>query len=153
MLPTRRASGRAQSCRRAGDAGHFFLVCLQISLCPCERSCTQRLLSSLAALQEMLDTCFCMRAQPVPVCATGYPAPVVSAGGAAQVDRAQAGTGDNHAISALKFKIIREFLQLGWHVLLSDVDIVVVQARALRAPPPCACGGWSHSCSVYVGKV
>ncbi|KAK9837243.1 hypothetical protein WJX81_001335 [Elliptochloris bilobata] len=44
-----------------------------------------------------------------------------------QVDRAQAGTGDNHAISALKFKIIREFLELGWNVLLSDVDIVVVQ--------------------------
>jgi hypothetical protein len=50
------------------------------------------------------------------------------------VDRAQAGTGDNHAISALKFKIVREFLELGWSVLLSDVDIVVVQARGRRAP-------------------
>ncbi|KAK9824345.1 hypothetical protein WJX72_009577 [[Myrmecia] bisecta] len=44
-----------------------------------------------------------------------------------QIDKAQEGTGDNHAISALKFKIIREFLELGWNVLLSDVDIVVVQ--------------------------
>ena len=44
-----------------------------------------------------------------------------------QVDKAQEGTGDNHAISALKFKIIQEFLGLGWNVLLSDVDVVVVQ--------------------------
>lgn len=44
-----------------------------------------------------------------------------------QVDKAQEGTGDNHAISALKFKIIREFLELGWNVLLSDVDVVIVQ--------------------------
>lgn len=44
-----------------------------------------------------------------------------------QVDKAQEGTGDNHAISALKFKILREFLALGWNVLLSDVDVVVVQ--------------------------
>ncbi|CAL5229301.1 g12600 [Coccomyxa viridis] len=44
-----------------------------------------------------------------------------------KVDKAQEGTGDNHAISALKFKIIQEFLELGWNVLLSDVDVVVVQ--------------------------
>jgi len=37
------------------------------------------------------------------------------------------GTGDNHSISAMKYQIILEFLQLGWDVLLSDVDIVVVQ--------------------------
>lgn len=43
------------------------------------------------------------------------------------IDKSQEGTGDNHAISALKFKIILEFLELGWNVLLSDVDIVVVQ--------------------------
>jgi hypothetical protein len=48
---------------------------------------------------------------------------------ALQVDKVQEGTGSNHAISALKFKIIREFLDLGWNVLLSDVDIVVVQVR------------------------
>ncbi len=46
-----------------------------------------------------------------------------------QVDKVQEGTGDNHAISALKFKIIQEFLELGWNVLLSDVDVVVVQVR------------------------
>ena len=46
-----------------------------------------------------------------------------------QVDKVQEGTGDNHAISALKFKIIQEFLELGWNVLLSDVDVVIVQVR------------------------
>ena len=48
-----------------------------------------------------------------------------------QVDKAQEGTGDNHAISALKFKIIQEFLELGWNVLLSDVDVVVIQVRSV----------------------
>ncbi|KAL0037045.1 hypothetical protein WJX77_010367 [Trebouxia sp. C0004] len=43
------------------------------------------------------------------------------------VDASQEGTGDNHAISALKFKILQEFLELNWHVLLSDVDIVTLQ--------------------------
>ncbi len=68
----------------------------------------------------------------MPACG-GPPRREPDARAAAQVDRAQAGTGDNHAISALKFKIIREFLELGWNVLLSDVDIVVVQARAAAA--------------------
>ncbi|XP_068656888.1 arabinosyltransferase RRA3-like [Aristolochia californica] len=36
-------------------------------------------------------------------------------------------TGSNHAISGLKFRILREFLQLGYCVLLSDVDIVYLQ--------------------------
>lgn len=36
-------------------------------------------------------------------------------------------TGDNHAISGLKFHLLREFLQLGYSVLLSDVDIVYLQ--------------------------
>ncbi|GLJ13495.1 hypothetical protein SUGI_0213880 [Cryptomeria japonica] len=36
-------------------------------------------------------------------------------------------TGDNHAVSALKFAMLREFLQLGYSVLLSDVDIVYLQ--------------------------
>lgn len=44
-----------------------------------------------------------------------------------QIDKSQEGTGDNHAISALKFKIILEFLQAGWNVFLSDVDIVIVK--------------------------
>ena len=44
-----------------------------------------------------------------------------------QVDASQQGTGDNHAISALKFKVLQEFLELNWHVLLSDVDIITLQ--------------------------
>ncbi|XP_076882001.1 arabinosyltransferase RRA3-like [Bidens hawaiensis] len=36
-------------------------------------------------------------------------------------------TGGNHAVSGLKFRILREFLQLGYSVLLSDVDIVYIQ--------------------------
>lgn len=35
--------------------------------------------------------------------------------------------GGNHAVSGLKFRILREFLQLGYGVLLSDVDIVYLQ--------------------------
>ncbi|XP_051146710.1 arabinosyltransferase RRA2-like [Andrographis paniculata] len=35
--------------------------------------------------------------------------------------------GGNHAVSGLKFRILREFLQLGYSVLLSDVDIVHLQ--------------------------
>jgi arabinosyltransferase len=33
-------------------------------------------------------------------------------------------TGGNHAVSGLKFRILREFLQLGYSVLLSDIDII-----------------------------
>ena len=47
-----------------------------------------------------------------------------------QITKSQKDTGENHAISALKFEIIKEFLVLGWNVLLSDIDIVVVQVRA-----------------------
>lgn len=36
-------------------------------------------------------------------------------------------SGGNHAVSGLKFRILREFLQLGYSVLLSDVDIVYLQ--------------------------
>ncbi|XP_047327531.1 arabinosyltransferase RRA3-like [Impatiens glandulifera] len=36
-------------------------------------------------------------------------------------------TGSNHAVSGLKFRILREFLQLGYSVLLSDIDIVYLQ--------------------------
>ncbi|KAF3446287.1 hypothetical protein FNV43_RR11466 [Rhamnella rubrinervis] len=36
-------------------------------------------------------------------------------------------TGGNHAVSGLKFRILREFLELGYSVLLSDVDIVYLQ--------------------------
>lgn len=41
-----------------------------------------------------------------------------------QITESQKNTGSNHAISALKFKIIKEFLDLGYSVLLSDIDIV-----------------------------
>ena len=40
---------------------------------------------------------------------------------------AVARTGGNHAVSGLKFRVLREFLQLGYSVLLSDVDIVYLQ--------------------------
>ncbi|XP_078441721.1 arabinosyltransferase RRA2-like [Wolffia australiana] len=36
-------------------------------------------------------------------------------------------TGGNHAVSGLKFRVLREFLQLGYSILLSDVDIVYLQ--------------------------
>ncbi|KAL3722512.1 hypothetical protein ACJRO7_034824 [Eucalyptus globulus] len=36
-------------------------------------------------------------------------------------------TGGSPAVSGLKFRILREFLQLGYSVLLSDVDIVYLQ--------------------------
>ncbi|KAG1342108.1 arabinosyltransferase RRA3 [Cocos nucifera] len=35
--------------------------------------------------------------------------------------------GRNHAVSGLKFHVLREFLQLGYSVLLSDVDIIYLQ--------------------------
>jgi hypothetical protein len=43
-----------------------------------------------------------------------------------EIASVQAGTGSNHAVSALKFGILAEFLKLGWSVLLSDVDIVTL---------------------------
>nr|XP_043618480.1 arabinosyltransferase RRA3-like [Erigeron canadensis] len=43
------------------------------------------------------------------------------------VDKSVAKTDDRHAVSGLKFRILREFLQLGYSVLLSDVDIVYIQ--------------------------
>ncbi len=45
----------------------------------------------------------------------------------ATISNAQANTGDNHAISGLKFHLLREFLVLGYSVLLSDVDILYFQ--------------------------
>jgi len=38
-----------------------------------------------------------------------------------------AGGLDNHGISAQKFHMLKEFLVLGYSVLLSDVDIVTLQ--------------------------
>jgi hypothetical protein len=36
----------------------------------------------------------------------------------------------NHGISAMKFQLIKQFLVLNYSVLLSDVDILTLQARA-----------------------
>ena len=44
-----------------------------------------------------------------------------------QISASQAGTGSNHAVSSLKFRVLRHFLQLGYSVFLSDVDIVTLQ--------------------------
>lgn len=44
-----------------------------------------------------------------------------------EIHKAQKGTGDNHAVSAMKFGILKRFVELGWAVLLSDVDISVLQ--------------------------
>ena len=33
----------------------------------------------------------------------------------------------NHAVSAKKFRIIQIFLELGYNVLLSDIDIIVLR--------------------------
>lgn len=43
-----------------------------------------------------------------------------------EIAEAQQGTGSNHAVSALKFGILAEFIKLGWSVLLSDVDVVTL---------------------------
>ncbi len=48
----------------------------------------------------MMPTCFCL---------------------CAQIPKAQAGNGDNHAVSATKFRMLRSFLRLGYAVMLSDV--------------------------------
>ena len=44
-----------------------------------------------------------------------------------QVPDSQKDVGENHAVSGLKFRILRRFLDLGYAVLLSDVDIVTLQ--------------------------
>ena len=38
----------------------------------------------------------------------------------------------NHAISAKKFRIIEAILELGWNVLLSDIDVLVVKASPVH---------------------
>jgi hypothetical protein len=43
------------------------------------------------------------------------------------IAKSQEGTGDNHAVSAMKFGILKNFVELGWSVLLSDVDIAIFQ--------------------------
>lgn len=55
----------------------------------------------------------------------------------ATISAVQKGTGDNHAISGLKFHILREFLELGYSVLLSDVDILYFQNPFLHLYRDC----------------
>ncbi|KAG1676624.1 hypothetical protein FOA52_008753 [Chlamydomonas sp. UWO 241] len=43
------------------------------------------------------------------------------------VHKSQEGTGENHAVSAMKFGILKQFMDIGYSVLLSDVDIVILQ--------------------------
>jgi hypothetical protein len=43
------------------------------------------------------------------------------------IHKSQADTGENHAVSALKFGILKNFVELGYSVLLSDIDICVLQ--------------------------
>jgi hypothetical protein len=45
----------------------------------------------------------------------------------AAIPEAQKDSGSNHAVSALKFRILARFLRLGYGVLLSDVDVVTLQ--------------------------
>jgi hypothetical protein len=45
----------------------------------------------------------------------------------AQISDAQKGVGENHAVSGLKFRVLLPMLELGYSVLLSDVDIVTLQ--------------------------
>lgn len=39
----------------------------------------------------------------------------------------QEGTGLNHEISALKYSIIADLLRQGYHVFLSDVDVIFIK--------------------------
>ena len=43
------------------------------------------------------------------------------------MSEAQKGVGSNHAVSGLKFRVLRPMLDLGYAVLLSDVDIITLQ--------------------------
>ena len=52
-----------------------------------------------------------------------------------QIAKVEQIAGNNHAVSAQKFQIIKAFLELGWNVLLSDIDVVVLKV----SPSPC-CG-------------
>lgn len=44
-----------------------------------------------------------------------------------KISESQKDVGMNHAVSGLKFKILQRFLKLGYAVLLSDVDIIVLR--------------------------
>lgn len=44
-----------------------------------------------------------------------------------EIPKSQKDAGSNHAVSALKFRILKRFLDLGYSVLLSDVDVVTLK--------------------------
>lgn len=44
-----------------------------------------------------------------------------------KIPDSQKDSGSNHAVSALKFRILQNFLKLGYSVFLSDVDIIFLQ--------------------------
>lgn len=44
-----------------------------------------------------------------------------------EIPESQKDAGSNHAVSALKFRILKRFLELGYSVLLSDVDVVTLK--------------------------
>jgi hypothetical protein len=78
-------------------------------LCACRLQCVQRIegLTNwlvVAIDQELANYC---KEHGI----NHYYRPVV-------IPDSQKDTGSNHAISAMKYEIIREFLQLGWDVLL-----------------------------------
>ena len=60
-----------------------------------------------------------------------------------QVSEAQKGVGSNHAVSGLKFRILRPVLDMGFAVLLSDVDIVTLQDPFLHLHRDCDVEGMS----------
>ena len=43
------------------------------------------------------------------------------------IPESQKDSGSNHAVSAMKFRILKPFLELGYGVLLSDVDIITLR--------------------------
>ncbi|KDD71506.1 nucleotide-diphospho-sugar transferase, partial [Helicosporidium sp. ATCC 50920] len=43
------------------------------------------------------------------------------------IPKSQSKAYSSHAISAMKYEILTEFVQLGWSVLLSDVDVVTIK--------------------------
>ena len=60
-----------------------------------------------------------------------------------QVSEAQKGVGSNHAVSGLKFRILRPVLDMGYAVLLSDVDVVTLQNPFLHLHRDCDVEGMS----------
>lgn len=67
--------------------------------------------------------CRCMGAARMPKIHSMITSPALHV----QISEAQKGVGSNHAVSGLKFRVLRPLLDLGYAVLLSDVDIITLQ--------------------------